>query len=140
METLGEISNEETVFYFEKKGNGAKKKDIEKMHRVLNHKGVRNMEFAFRNAGRLDAQISKMIKEAVESCNICQKRVDQDQNHGSNTQSNRFFFYSNFGFEENGQEVYIMDGGCFFKDVGRSSVERVEGRHNIKEIRDGMVP
>ena len=31
------------------------------------------MEFAFRNAGWLDAQIRKMIKEAVESCNICQK-------------------------------------------------------------------
>ena len=53
--TLGEISDEETVFYIEKKGIGANKKDIEELHRVLNHKGVRNMEFAFRNAGILDA-------------------------------------------------------------------------------------
>ena len=44
LETLGEISNEEAVFYIEKKKVGANKKDIEKMHRVLNHKGVRNME------------------------------------------------------------------------------------------------
>ena len=73
LETLGEISDEDTVFYMEKKGIGAKKKDIEKLHRVLNHKGVRNMEFAFRNAGRLDAEVSKMIKETVENCNICQK-------------------------------------------------------------------
>ena len=51
LETLGEISDEETVFHIEKKGVGANKKDIEKMHRVLNHKGVRNIEFAFRNAG-----------------------------------------------------------------------------------------
>ena len=73
LETLGEISDEETVFYIEKKVVGAYKKDIEKMHRVLNHKGVRNMEFAFRNAGRMDAQVSKMIKEAVENCSVCQK-------------------------------------------------------------------
>ena len=43
LETLGEISDEETVFYIEKKGIGANKKDIEKLHRVLNHKGVRNI-------------------------------------------------------------------------------------------------
>ena len=73
LEALGDISDEDTVFYMEKKGIGANKKDIEKLHRVLNHKGVRNMEFAFRNAGRLDAEVSKMIKEAVENCNICQK-------------------------------------------------------------------
>ena len=33
------------------------------------------MEFAFRNAGRLDSQISKMEKEVVEGCNICQKNA-----------------------------------------------------------------
>ena len=33
------------------------------------------MEFAFRNAGRLDSQISKLIKEVVEGCNICQKNA-----------------------------------------------------------------
>ncbi len=71
LKTLGEISDEETVFYIEKKEIGAYKKDIEKMHRVLNHKGVRNMEFAFRNAGRIDAQVSKMIKEAVENFSVC---------------------------------------------------------------------
>ena len=59
------------MFYIEKNGIGAYKDEIEKLHRVLNHKGARNMEFAFINAGRLDAQISKMIKEVVEGCNIC---------------------------------------------------------------------
>ena len=33
------------------------------------------MELAFRNAGRLDSQISKLIKEVVEGCNICQKNT-----------------------------------------------------------------
>ena len=74
LETLREIGHEETVFYIEKNGIGANKKEIEKLHRVLNHKGVRNMEFAFRNTGRLDSQIGKMIKEVIEGCNICQKK------------------------------------------------------------------
>merc|ERR1712089_61130 len=73
LETLGEISNEEAVFHIEKKKVGANKKDIEKMHKVLNHKGVRNMEYSFRNAGRMDTQVSKMIKEVVENCSVCQK-------------------------------------------------------------------
>merc|ERR1712089_31736 len=71
LETLGEISNEEAVFYIEKKKVGANKKDIERMHRVLNHKGVKNMEFAFRNAGRMDTQVGKMIKEVVDLCVVC---------------------------------------------------------------------
>ena len=75
LETLGEVSHEETVFYIEKNGVGANKKEIEKLHRVFNHKGVKNMEFAFRNAGRLDSQISKLIKEVVEGCSVCQKNT-----------------------------------------------------------------
>ncbi len=75
IETLGKISHEETVFYIGKNGVRANKKEIEKLHRVLNHKGVRNLEFAFRNAGRLDSQTSKLIKEVVEGCNICQKNT-----------------------------------------------------------------
>ena len=63
------------MFYIEKNGIGANKKDIEKLHRVLNHKGVRNIESAFRNAGRLDSQIGEMIKEVVEGCNICHKNA-----------------------------------------------------------------
>jgi len=43
LETLEEISHEETVFYIEKNGVEDNKKDIEKLDRVLNYKGVRNM-------------------------------------------------------------------------------------------------
>ncbi len=75
LETLGEISHDAIVFYIEKNGVRANRKEIEKLHRVLNHKGVRNMEFAFRNAGRLDSQTSKIIKEEVEGCSVCQKNT-----------------------------------------------------------------
>ena len=59
--------------YIENNDIGTNKKSIEKLHRVLNHKGVKNMEFTFRNAGRLDPQLSKLIKKVVEECSICQK-------------------------------------------------------------------
>ena len=36
LEILGGISHEETVFYIEKNGVGANKKDIEKLDRVFN--------------------------------------------------------------------------------------------------------
>ena len=73
LETLGEIGHEETVMYIEKKDVGSNKREIEKLHRVLNHKRIKNFEFAFRNVGRLNPQVSKLIKEAVEECNVCQK-------------------------------------------------------------------
>ena len=57
LETLVKVSHEETVFYIEKNGVGANKKEIEKLHRVFNHKEVKNMEYAFRNARRLDSLI-----------------------------------------------------------------------------------
>ena len=62
LETLGEIGHEETVMYIENNDIGTNKKSIEKLHRVLNHKGVKNMEFAFINTGRLDTQLNKLIK------------------------------------------------------------------------------
>ena len=40
LENLGEISHEETVLYIEKNGIGTNKKEIKKLHRNLNHKGV----------------------------------------------------------------------------------------------------
>ena len=53
------------MFYIEKNGIGANK-EIEKLHRVFNHKGVRNMEFAFKNTGRLYSQISRGETEIMD--------------------------------------------------------------------------
>ena len=46
---------------------------IEKVHRVHNHKGVRNMEYAIRNTGRLEPGGMKLIKEVVDEYKICKK-------------------------------------------------------------------
>ena len=59
--------------FIENNDIGTNKKSIEKWHRVLNHKGVKNMELALRNAGRLDPQLSKLINKVVEECSVCQK-------------------------------------------------------------------
>ena len=70
LETLGEWSQEKSIMYIKLNDVGSNKRDIDKIHRVLNHKGVKNLEFAFRNVGKLDPKISKMIKETVEECDI----------------------------------------------------------------------
>ena len=75
LETLGEIGHEYTVLYIENNDIGTNKKSIEKLHRVLNNKEVKSMEFIFRNTGRLDTQLSKLIKKVVEECSICQKNT-----------------------------------------------------------------
>ena len=41
LDTLGEIGHEETVMYIENNDIGTNKKSIEKLHRVLNHMGVK---------------------------------------------------------------------------------------------------
>ena len=72
LEPLGEWRQYRSVMYI-KLNVCSNKRDIEKIHRVLNHKGVKNLECAFRNIGKLDPKISKMIRETVEECEICKK-------------------------------------------------------------------
>ena len=51
----------------------------EKVHRVLNHKGVKDVEFLFRSAGKLNQGMSKLIIEVVENCDICKRNSDLAQ-------------------------------------------------------------
>ena len=44
---------------------------IEKIHRILNHKEVKNMEYVFRIAGKINPTTVKLIEEVVEECEIC---------------------------------------------------------------------
>ena len=46
---------------------------MEKVYRVLNHKSAKNMEFAFRSAGKLEPGMARLIKTVVEDCDICRK-------------------------------------------------------------------
>ena len=43
------------------------------LHRILNHKKVEQMEYAYRNAGKLNSETRKLINEVVENCDICKK-------------------------------------------------------------------
>ena len=40
---------------------------------MLNYKGIKNLEFAFRNAGKLEPGVIKKIKKVVYECNIYRK-------------------------------------------------------------------
>ena len=47
METVGEWNDEESLHYVEKERDITTKSAIVIIHKVLNHKGVKNMECAF---------------------------------------------------------------------------------------------
>ena len=42
-----------------------------KVHRILNHRRVENMKYAYKNAGKLTPETRALIKEMVENCTIC---------------------------------------------------------------------
>ena len=66
LETLGEWSQERSVLYKKENDVSMNRSYIEKVHRVLNHKGVMIMDYAFRSAERLEPGMMKMIKEVVD--------------------------------------------------------------------------
>ena len=52
---------------------GCNERAMEKVHRVLNNKDVKNIKFAFKSTGKLNLGMSKLIKEAVENCDVCNR-------------------------------------------------------------------
>ena len=69
LEFVGEWSNERSMHNLETE-NVFNKSSIEKMHRVLNHKRVKKLEYAFRSAGKMSPGTAKMIKDLVEECDV----------------------------------------------------------------------
>ena len=45
-------------------------KKIKKIHEVCNHKGEKQLLYAFRNANNLDDGVRKTIKRVVEGCKV----------------------------------------------------------------------
>ena len=71
LEKVGEWNNEESIHNMKKESEVNSRKTISKIHRILNHKKIELMECAYRNASRLDTRTRNIIKEVVESCEIC---------------------------------------------------------------------
>ena len=51
LEKVGEWNDEESVQYVKKESDVNSRKAISKIHRILNHKKIEQMEYAYRNAG-----------------------------------------------------------------------------------------
>ena len=75
LETVGEWTDEDSVCFVKKEDDVTTRKAVSKIHRILNHKRIEQMEYAYRNAGKLDTETRKMIREVVESCEICKKNT-----------------------------------------------------------------
>ena len=72
LERVGEWTDEDSV-YLVKEKNGTMRKAINKIHRILNHKKMEQMEYAFRNAWKLNTETRRLTKEVVENCEICKQ-------------------------------------------------------------------
>ena len=70
LERVGELIDEDSV-YLVKEKDVITRKAIVKIHKILNHKKKEQMEYAFRNAGKLTTEIKKTINEVVENFEIC---------------------------------------------------------------------
>ena len=73
LEKVGEWTEEDSVCFVKKENDVNTRKSVCKIHRIMNHKKVDPMEYAYRNVGKLDSVTRKLIKEVVENCDICKK-------------------------------------------------------------------
>ena len=74
LERVGEWTTEESV-YMVKEKDVTMRKAIMKIHKILNHQKTEQMEYAFRNAGKLNTETMKTIREVVENCEICKQNA-----------------------------------------------------------------
>ena len=73
LERVGDWSEEESILLVKKENDVTNKTAITRIHKNLNHKKIKQMNYAFENAGKLTNETKKMIKEVVENCMICKK-------------------------------------------------------------------
>ena len=69
LKRVSKWNNDETENYV------TTKKAITKIHKVLNHKKIEQMVYAYNNAGKLNTEVRKLIKEVVNNCDICNKNI-----------------------------------------------------------------
>ena len=54
LEKVGEWTKEDSVCFVKKENDVNTRKAVSKINRILNHKKLEQMEYAYRNAGKLD--------------------------------------------------------------------------------------
>ena len=59
--------------YVKKEEDATRYTAVRKIHKILNHKKEDQMLFAYRNAGKLNPEVSKNIKAVIKHSEICSK-------------------------------------------------------------------
>ena len=73
LELVGKWEDKDVIYLVEKEYEVKSDKAIKKIHKILNHKSKEQMQYAFRNAGKLDEETKEKINEIVENCDVCKK-------------------------------------------------------------------
>ena len=66
LERVGEWTDKDSICFVKKEKDVTTMKAIAKIHKILNHKKIEQMEYAYRNAGKLYSDTRKMIREILE--------------------------------------------------------------------------
>ena len=75
LKRVGKWNNEDSIYLVKTENDVTTKKAITKIHKILNHTKIEQMIYAYDNAGKLNTEVRKLIKEVVNNCDICNKNV-----------------------------------------------------------------
>ena len=73
MELVGTWKDDAAVFLVKNEEDVTGENAVKKIYKILNHKSKEQIYFAYRNAGKLDTEVNKIIDDVVENCEICKK-------------------------------------------------------------------
>ena len=54
---------------------------IKKIHKILNHKRKKQMNYAYNNAGKMTPQVRKWIDRGIRTCKVKKRLRNLTQNH-----------------------------------------------------------
>ena len=71
VELVGRWKDDEAVYLVRREDNVSDEYAVKKICKILNHKSMEHMYFAYRNAGKLTVGARKMTDNVVHKCKIC---------------------------------------------------------------------
>ena len=75
LELVGTWKDVEAVFLVKNEEDVTGENAVKKIYKILNHKSKEQMYYAYRNAGKRDTEVKKIIDNVVKKCEICKKNI-----------------------------------------------------------------
>ena len=74
LEKVGDDFEEETVNFLREDDDAVVSESVvKKINKILNHKSKEQLNYAYRNAGKMTPQVRKWIDKVVRTCKVCKR-------------------------------------------------------------------